>query len=197
MALKTLFRNRVRSYLFICLLGLLAGGLVAGFSRFPFDTLWSLSSFSSATIGVWMFTTSLIVVTSESPHTAGINAGIYVGVKFVVTDLHKTARLFQAGYAFSDELSVRVLSTLFYGAVPAVLCGALGAILWNGRKGSWYGRALLLLPLLFIAAEGIGMYCRVLKEGRMLFQALLDTACAALYFLAVRRSLFQRNSKNQ
>ena len=28
-------------------------------------------------------------------------------------------------------------------------------------------------PLLFIAAEGIGMYCRVLKEGRMLFQALL------------------------
>ena len=125
MALKTLFRNRVRSYLFICLLGLLAGGLVAGFSRFPFDTLWSFSSFSSATIGFWMFTTSLIVVTSESPRTAGINAGIYVGVKFVVTDLHKTARLFQAGYAFSDELSVRVLSTLFYSAVPAVLCGCL------------------------------------------------------------------------
>ncbi len=67
MVLKTLFRNRLQSYLFICLLGLLAGGLVAGFSQFPFDTLWSISSFSSTTIGFWMFTTSLIVLTSEPP----------------------------------------------------------------------------------------------------------------------------------
>lgn len=190
MKLRILFRNRIQSYLFISFFGLLAGGCVAVFSLFPFDTLWSFSSFSSTTIGFWMFTTSLIVLTSERPLTASVNACIYVGVTFIVTDIFKTVRLIQSGYMLTGGLPGQVLSTLLYGAAPAVVCGILGAILWNGRKRTWYGRALRFLPLLLIIAEGIRMYLCVFREGRMLFQALLDTVCAALYILVIGRSLF-------
>ena len=65
MKLRTLFRNRIQSDLFISFWGLLAGGCVVVFSLFPFNTLWSFSSFSWATIGFWMCTTSLIVLRSE------------------------------------------------------------------------------------------------------------------------------------
>ncbi len=109
-----------------------------------------------------------------------------------MTDLHKTARLFQAGYAFSDGLPVRILSTLLYGAVPAVICGILGVILWRGRGNQWYSKVLLFLPLLCIVLEAVKMAFTVFLEGRMLFQLLLDTACAALYFFSVRRSLFKK-----
>ena len=161
MNIRILFRHDKRSYLYTCLLGLLAGAIVAAFSNFPADTLWSFSSFSSATIGFWTFTTSLIVLTSKSPFTAGMHGGIYVGLIFLVTAFFKAIRGINDGYStFSKEIT-QIPGMFCYAAIPAVICGILGAVLWYGRKNNWYGKLLLVLPLLVIALETAAMYANV------------------------------------
>ena len=167
-----------------------AGLLAAALSLLPHGTLWSFSSFGSGTIGFWMFSTSTIVLLSASPRVAAANSGIYVGLMFAVTGIFKTLRLIYSEYYFTSGFLSIAADLFLYSVIPGLVCSALGAVLWYGRKGGRLSRLLLAAPLIVTAAEAAIMFFRVAAEGTMLFQAVLDTGCAAVYLFIFRRGLF-------
>lgn len=185
-----LFKGNARGYFAAAALGVAAGLLAAALSLLPHGTLWSFSSFGSGTIGFWMFSTSTIVLLSASPRVAAANSGIYVGLMFAVTGIFKTLRLIYSEYYFTSGFLSMAADLLLYSVIPGLVCSALGAVLWYGRKGGRLSRLLLAAPLIVTAAEAAIMFFRVAAEGTMLFQAVLDTGCAAVYLFIFRRGLF-------
>ncbi len=188
---RVLFRHGVRSCLAAAGLGILAGLLVAFFSRFPADDLWGLACFSSSTFGFWFFTTGLIVLFSEKPYTAALNAALYVYFMFYVTGIFKRLAVVNAGYNDFSYFWNGLRQELSYGALPALLCAALGFVLWHGRKKKLPCVLLRFAPALCIAAEAALLWIAVAGRGQMLFVALLDTVCALLFtFIVYKNSDF-------
>ena len=185
-----LFKGNTMGYFAEAALGVAAGLLAAALSLLPHGTLWSFSSFGSGTIGFWMFSTSTIVLLSASPRVAAANSGIYVGLMFAVTGIFKTLRLIYSEYYFTSGFLSMAADLLLYSVIPGLVCSALGAVLWYGREGGRLSRLLLAAPLIVTAAEAAIMFFRVAAEGTMLFQAVLDTGCAAAYLFISRRGLF-------
>ena len=190
MCMPLLFKGNTMGYFAEAALGVAAGLLAAALSLLPHGTLWSFSSFGSGTIGFWMFSTSTIVLLSASPRVAAANSGIYVGLMFAVTGIFKTLRLIYSEYYFTSGFLSMAADLLLYSVIPGLVCSALGAVLWYGREGGRLSRLLLAAPLIVTAAEAAIMFFRVAAEGTMLFQAVLDTGCAAAYLFISRRGLF-------
>ncbi len=185
---RVLFRHGVRSYLAAAGLGVLAGLLVAFFSLFPADGLWGLAYFSSATFGFWFFSTGLIVLFSEKPYTAALNAALYVYFMFYVTGIFKRLAVVDKGYNDLSYFRDGLWQELAYGALPALVCAALGFALWYGRKKSPPCVLLRFAPAACIAAEAVLSWIAVAGRGQMLFIALLDTALAALITLILYKN---------
>ena len=190
MCMPLLFKGNTMGYFAEAALGVAAGLLAAALSLLPHGTLWSFSSFGSGTIGFWMFSTSTIVLLSASPRVAAANSGIYVGLMFAVTGIFKTLRLIYSEYYFTSGFLSIAADLFLYSVIPGLVCSALGTVLWYGRKGGRFSRLLLAAPLIVTAAEAAIMFFRVAAEGTMLFQAVLDTGCAAAYLFIFRRGLF-------
>ena len=187
---KTLFKNNRISYLLVTGFGIVAGLLVAFFSRFPAHGLWSFALFSSGTLGFWMFSTSLIVLFSEKNYVAAVNAALYVYFMFYVTGIFKRLAIVRKGYSSMEFFYAGLWQELAYGLVPAAVCAALAFVLWYGRKKKWYGVALRFLPAAYIVAEAVTLWVEtlwtyiMLREG-FLFMAIVDTVCLAAYLLIV------------
>lgn len=143
-----LFKGNTRGYFAAAALGVAAGLLASVLSLLPHGTLWSFSSFGSGTIGFWMFSTSTIVLLSASPRVAAANSGIYVGLMFAVTGIFKTLRLIYSEYYFTSGFLSMAADLLLYSVIPGLVCSALGAVLWYGRKGGRLSRLLLAAPLI-------------------------------------------------
>ena len=136
--MKIIFRDNIKSYLMLFLLSIMAGLSVVFFCEFPDNELWAFSYWSSKTFGFWMFSTSLIVLLSEKRKTATINSTIYIFVMFLITTIYKSFHLYFNEYTPFNSLIDLSLNSLYgwllYSVFPAIVCGILGAILWNGRK---------------------------------------------------------------
>lgn len=187
---KVLFKNNLKSYMLVTGFGIVAGLLVALFSRFPAHGLWNFALFSSGTLGFWMFSTSLIVLFSGKNFVAAINAVLYVYFMFYVTGVFKRLALVRKGYNSMTFFYEGLWQELAYGLVPAVVCAGLAFVLWYGRKKKWYGVALRFLPAAYIVAEAVALWVETLwtyitlREG-FLFMAIIDTVCAAAYILII------------
>lgn len=190
-----------RSILLTAICGVAAGLLVVLFSDMPHGDLWSFSSFSSATLGFWMFSTSTLALSSSQRLIGAVNGFVYVGTMFFVTGIYKEVRNFHGIYnqytGAVDMLTRAIASAVLYAVIPAMICGALAAVLWSGRRNSWIGKILLLAPACFIAAEAVIMYRYVFATHTMLFQALLDTACLAAYIAIFSRAIKQKPTKQE
>lgn len=136
--MKALFRHNLKSYALVTALGLLAGVSVVLFIELPDNSFLSFYYWSSSTFGFWVFSTSLIVLFSESRKCAAINAGIYIFLMFLITTVHQSFRLYRSGATQFRSLSELMLNHiggwLLYSVPPALVCVALGIILWYGRK---------------------------------------------------------------
>lgn len=211
-SIKTIFYNSKKGYLLVMLFGLIAGLAVAFFSEFPADGLWAFSYFSSRSLGFWMFTTSVIVLFSEKRLTASINAGMYVGLMFVITGIYKAVRDYVSdianyenisefisfsGYSGMTEYIIKtILEIILYGFVPGIVCGLLAAVLWNGRKNNWFGKIMLIMPVCFIVFEAVSMYISVFTKHTMLFMALIDTACIITYVILFWKTIITKLQTN-
>lgn len=185
----SLFKDNLKSYLIILILGILAGILVIFFSSFPSDDLWAFSYFSSETLSFWIFSTSIIVLFSEKRKTGVINAIIYILIMFLMTAIHKSFRTYLYGYTPYNsllELSLNSLKDwLGYSVIPALLCGSLAFVLWNGRKENIAGKILKLLPIAFILLETISLFYTVFVNHTKLFPAIIDLVCLILYIIVI------------
>jgi len=144
-----------------------------------------------------MFSTSLIVLFSEKKLTAGINAGLYVFLTFAITGIYKYYRAYSRGHSGVDSVLSEIPQILLYSIIPAIVCGILGFILWNGRRNTWIGKILLLTPLVAIIIEMTLMIVLVINHQTMVFQVLLDSVCATIYFLIFKKAVFNKPIKER
>ena len=189
--MTNIFRETPRSYLLVAAFGILAGLLVVFFMVLPDSSLWSFYFWSSGTFGFWAFSTSLIVLFSESKKCAAINAGIYIFLMFFITTARQSLLVFHSGgtqFGSLSELTVNSIGGwLAYSIPPALACAALGVILWHGRLQSALGKTLRLLPAVFMLSETAVLFYSVLARHIKLFPALSDLACFLGYLTILSR----------
>jgi len=182
---KTLFRHNIQSYLKCVALGIVAGLLVAFFSRFPGDDLWAFALFSSQNLGFWIFTCSLIALFSKKNYVAGINVGLYVYWMFYVTGIFKRLATVTKGYNSMTYFYHGFWQELTYGLIPATICFILAFVLWYGRKDKTVFIILRFAPALCIFSEAVSAWLVVATRGQNLFMALVDTVCTVVYLLII------------
>ena len=174
-------------------LGIVAGLLVAFFSRFPGDDLWAFALFSSQTFGFWICTCSLIALLSEKNYVAGINVGLYVYLMFYVTGIFKRLAVVTKGYSSMTYFYHGFWQGLAYGLIPAAVCFVLSFVLWYGRKNKPLFIALRFVPFVFIAAEAILNIIHVISMGQGLFMMVTDAFCAFVFlFTVIKASEFKK-----
>lgn len=190
--MKDLFRDKLKSYVFVAALGLIAGFAVVLFIELPDDSFWSFYDWSSSTFGFWMFSTSLIVLFSESRKCAAINAGIYIFLMFLITTVHQSLRLYRSGATQLQSLSKLMLNHiggwLLYSVPPALVCAVLGIILWSGRKNTIWGKLLRAAPAAFLFAEMSILLYSVFARHTRFFPALSDLVCLLTYIIIFSKS---------
>lgn len=192
MEMKSLFRDNSKSYLLLAILGILAGFAVVLFCELPDNRLWDFYYWSSNTFGFWMFSTSLIALFSEKRKCAAINAGIYIFLMFLITTIYKSFRLYWVGntpFLSLLDLSVNsVYGWLIYSIPAALLCAALGFVLWSGRKNTFWGKTLRVLPALFILIETVVLLYSVFAYQTKLFSALTNLICLVVYIVEIKKT---------
>jgi len=199
--MKTLLKDNAKSYLFITALGVLAGFLVVLFCEVPDHPLWAFYYWSSNTFGFWMFSTSLLVLFSESRRCAAINAGIYIFLMFLITTAYKTFHQYRNGNtpfgSLPEVLANSVSGWLLYSVPPALMCAALGLALWSGRRNTAWGRILKALPAVFLLIETAILFYNVFAYQTKLFSALTNLICLAAYPAICFRSCKDANDTGQ
>jgi len=195
--MKIIFRDNIKSYFLIFILGIVAGLSVIFFYEIPDNDLWAFSYWSSKTFGFWMFSTSLIVLLSEKRKAAFINSTIYIFVMFFVTTIHMTFRSYWSGYTPCTSLNELLLGHIYgwilYSLPIGVICGVLGAILWSGRKNKIHGKFLCVLPAIFILIETILLLYDVFTNHTKLFSAITDFIWFMLYLMFLRIEVFNNS----
>lgn len=191
--MKALFRDKLKSYVLVTGLGLLAGLSVVFFIELPDDSFWSFYYWSSSTFGFWMFSTSLIVLFSENRKCAAINAGIYIFLMFLITTVHQSLQLYRSGATQLQSLSELMLNHiggwLLYSVPPALVCAALGIVLWSGRKNTIWGKLLRAMPAVFLFAEMSILFYSVVARHTRLFSALSDLGCLLAYIIIISKQI--------
>ena len=197
--MKVVFKDNIKSYLLIFLLSIIAGLSVVFFCELPNNDLWAFSYWSSETFGFWMFSTSLIVLLSEKRKNATINSIIYIFIMFLITTIYKSFHTywnFYTPYNSLIDLSIHSISGWLLYSVPyAIICGILGAILWNGRKNNIWGKILCILPSIFILGETILLFYYVFINHTKLFSAITDLIWCILYMLFLKNEVFKKSNK--
>ena len=197
--MKVFFKDSIKSYLLVFLLSVLAGLSVVICLMLPNNNLWSFSYWSSSTYGFWICTISLIVLLSEKRKTAVINTSMYVFMIFLITTIYQLIKMHFNSYTPFDSLMEIPINSingwLLYSIIPAVICGALGAILYSGREDKIYGKILCIMPAIFILIETIILFISVFTKQMKLFSAITDLICLILYILFLIRFVFNKNIK--
>ena len=191
--MKAIFKDNIKSYLLIFLIGIIAGLSVVLFLELPNNDLWTFSYWSSKTFGFWIFSASLIVLLSEKRKVAIINSAMYIFIMFLMSAIYMTFCLYWKGYSpFNSLMEVslnNIYGWLIYSLPSAIICGVLGAILWDGRKNNIHGRILCILPAIFILIEVSFLFYNVIIEHTKLFSAITDLICFILYIKFLRKNI--------
>lgn len=195
--MKVIFRDNIKSYLLVLLIGILAGLLVVMCFLIPNNELWAFSYWSTETFGFWMFSTSLMVLLSEKRKTAIINAFMYVFIMFLITTIYQSYKMYFNFYTpFDSERELLISSIngwLLYSIIPSLICGILGAILWSGRKNKIYSKLFCALPAVFILIEMIILFISVFTNHTKLFSAITDLIWLILYIVFLIKNVFRNN----
>ena len=182
---KEIFKNDLKSYLLVLVLGITAGLLVAFFSRFPSDDLWSFALFSSVSLGFWFFSSSLIALFSSKNYVAGINVAIYVYFMFYITGIFKYLTMVNKGYQTMSYFYKGLSENLFYGLIPAIVCFALAFVLWYGRKDKMPYKIIRYLPALMIFIELLNYSFKLFTVRQGLFMLIIDSLCFITYMIII------------
>ena len=180
------FRHQPRSYLTAAALGLAAGLLVALFSRFPHDDLWSIALFSSQCLGFWCCACSLTALLSSKMTVAGAHAALFVYWMFYVTGVCKRLVTVRRGYSPAAYFYAGLWQELAYGLLPAAGCFVLAMILWHGRRRYLPHVLMRFAPPVLTAGEAFWLWCTVFLRRQGLFMALVDTACVIAYIAVLK-----------
>lgn len=188
--MKTIFKDDWKSHLLVVGFGILAGLVVILFLEVPDTPLFSFYYWAASTFGFWMFSTSLLVLLSETRKSATIHAGTYIFLMFLITTIHQTVAVYrEAEIPFGSPLEVaadHLYGWLAYSIPAGLFCALLGAVLWSGRSDTMWGKVLRIAPALFQVVETAYLWYCVFTTQTRLFSAGTDLICLAAYCLFLR-----------
>ena len=157
-------------FILMVTLGLLAGIVTRLTDFFPYDNLWSFSSIATL-FGFWMLTVTLVIYFSSSNINAAINVLLYLfSMNFSFYFLKYILGFFIP--RFYDEgfhWNLFILYNVF-----ALVCGAIGYVLYFWNKGNKLSSFLYALPVSGLAAETIGVSIYLYNNHTFLFQLIFD-----------------------
>jgi hypothetical protein len=179
------FKNPVLSYLFVAFLGFIAGIITRLSDLFPSDTLWSFSSIASA-FGFWILTTTLLIYFSRSNFNAAVNTFLYLST--MNFSFYFTKYLLGLFFPLFHELEGFSWGLLYQFDILALLCSAIGFVLYYWNKDNPVRDILYALPICGLGAETIGSVLFLCRTHTYLFQLILDSlALASLIMLFSRK----------
>lgn len=152
------------------ILGLTAGIITRLSDLCPNDDLWSFSSIATL-FGFWMLTVTLIIYYSSSNKNAAINVLVYLfSMNFSFYFMKYLLGFFIP--RFDNEGFQWNLFILY--SVLAIVCGAIGYVLYFWNKGNKLSSFLYALPVSGLAAETLGVSFCLYRNHTFLFQLIFD-----------------------
>ena len=107
---------------------------------------------------------------------------------FLINTIYQSIKMYFNSYTPFDSLMEIPINSingwLLYSIIPAVICGALGAILYSGRKDKIYSKILCIMPAIF-------------TKQMKLFSAITDLICLILYTIFLTRCVFNKKIKTE
>lgn len=165
------FQNCFKSYLLVVGIGLAAGIITRLADFFPNNDLWSFGSITTL-FGFWMLTVTLVIYFSSSNINAAINVLLYLfSMNFSFYFLKYILGFFIP--RFYDVEGFRWNLFILYN-VLALICSAIGYMLYFWNKGNKLSSFLYALPVSGLAAETIGVSIYLYNNHTFLFQLIFD-----------------------
>lgn len=165
------FKQNLKSYMLIIILGLIAGLITRLSDLLPDDTLWSLSSIATL-FGFWMVTTTLVIYFSSSNKNAAINVFLYlVSMNFSFYFFEGVFGLLNPQFKDIQFINWSLLNG--YNCV-ALVCALISFVLYYWNKQNKMNGFLYALPISGLLAETIGVSIYLYNNHTYLGQAIFD-----------------------
>lgn len=121
------FKESLKSYTLVIILGLFAGLITRLSDLFPYNTLWSLGSIATL-FGFWMVTATLIIYFSCSNKNSAINVFLYlVSMNFSFYFFKGVFGLFNQQFRDVNFINWNLLNT--YNSI-ALACALISFVLY-------------------------------------------------------------------
>lgn len=183
------FKESLKSYTLVIILGLFAGLITRLSDLFPSGTLWSLSSIATL-FGFGMVTTTLVIYFSCSNKNSAINVFLYlVSMNFSFYFLKGIFGLVNSQFSDVNFINWRLLNA--YNSV-AFACALIGFVLYYWNKQSKIGSFLYALPISGLLSETIGVSIYLYNHHIYLGQVIFD-----LLSLIILGSWFYKKANNK
>lgn len=183
------FKESLKSYTLVIILGLFAGLITRLSDLFPYNTLWSLSSIATL-FGFWMVTTTLIIYFSCSNKNSAINVFLYlVSMNFSFYFFKGVFGLFNQQFRDINFINWNLLNT--YNII-ALACALISFVLYYWNKQNKISSFLYALPISGLLAETVGVSVYLYNHHTYLGQVVFD-----LISFIVLACLFYKKANNK
>jgi len=172
---KTL-NNSFWSYLFVIVIGLVAGIITRLTDFFPNGDLWSFSSIATL-FGFWIVTTTLIIYFSSSNINAAINSFLYLfamSFSFYISEY-----ILGVFFPQFDNGGFRWNLFQLY-SILSLFCGVVGFVLYFWNRDGKIGSILYALPIGALLAETAGVFVCLYNNKTFLFQFVFNALSVIL-----------------
>lgn len=161
-------KKDIRSFLTVCFLGVLFGGVCALLDYLPSKTLWAFCL--SGSIGFWGISTAMILLKSENKFIAGINSFLYLScANFTFFMVHYLLPMRMRGDTFGESLKQGIV-----WLIPSAVCGIFGMITFSAKRNDKLGCFIFSLPLGAVLYDTVSFSLHVLYFHRSLLQVILN-----------------------
>ena len=177
--MNLVLKKDVKSFVIVIIFGILMGSLCAVLDLFPYDNIWTFSSFSGS-LGFWAITGMIVLMQSDNYKLAGINTFLYFA--FMNAFFFFVYLLLPIAHPRITTLLDASISALYW-TIPSFICGICAIITYQAKKNNWLGIVALSLPLGLLISEFVSLGLSVIINHKYLFQTIIDLIGIVLIFI--------------
>ena len=166
------------SFIKVILFGICMGALCALLDLYPYNNIWTFSSFSGS-VGFWAITGMIVLMQSENWKLAGINTFLYFA--FMNASFFFVYLLLPIANPRVTTFAQACTESLVW-TIPSLICGVCAIIAYQAKKNNWFGIFTLSLPIGVLLSEFVSVLLAVFINHKYLFQTLVDLIGIILLF---------------
>lgn len=177
--MSLVLKKDVKSFIIVIIFGILMGSLCAVLDLFPYDNIWTFSSFSGS-LGFWAITGMIVLMQSDNWKLAGINTFLYFA--FMNAFFFFVYLLLPIAHPRITSFSQACSEALIW-TIPSFICGICAVITYQAKKNNWIGLVALSFPLGVLFCEFVSLGLSVIINHKYLFQTIIDLIGIVLLFI--------------